>query len=241
MRGLVASILALVALATTSHVLAEDQTHKDTFQAANRHYALAEYDIALRLYKRLADVNEVENPVLFLNLGNAYYRKDQLGKAIHAYRRGVRFGTQDARILESLKENLEVTRAQLSDRYRSGGENRQFIFEDATGMLYRFTHIIERGLLTTLFLVFWCMLCCTLILRRLRPSLKGLGVSAVTLGLPSLLFGLMLAGQVLSANQGQLGIVVAPEIRLQEAPHQEAQGDPIPEGMEVRALPFPQE
>jgi len=233
---LVTVATACCLLMTVGAVSADHQNHQETFQAANSHYASGEYDMALKLYQRLADANNVHNPVLFLNLGNAYYRTGSMGRAIHSYRRGVRSGTQDTRILESLDQNIEVARAQLSDRYRSGSENRQFIFEDATGMLYTVTHVIERGLLTTLFLVFWCMFCVALILRRIRPHLKGVGVSALTVGIASLLFGLMLVGQILSSDETTLGVIVSPEISLQEAPHREANGQDIPEGLEVKVL-----
>ena len=229
-------VVSLSMLSFVPSAGADSEDHQETFQAANGHYAAGEYAMALRLYERLANSEKVHNTVLFLNLGNAYYRTGSMGRAIHAYRRGMRSGSQDARVIESLEQNIEVTRAQLSDRYRSGSENRQFIFEDATGMLHTVTHIIDRGLLTTLFLVFWCMFCGTLILRRLRPNLKGLGISAITVGIPSLIFGLMLFGQILSSDHATLGIIVEPEISLQEAPHREATGDEIPEGLEVKVL-----
>ena len=236
MKQLLLAVAAMSLIGFAEPAKADQQNHRETFAAANQHYASGEYDMALRLYERLADTNQVHNAILYLNLGNAYYRTGSMGRAIHAYRRGTMSGTQDARVLESLEQNIEVARAQLSDRYRSGSENRQFIFENATGMLHTITHLIERGLLTTLFLVFWCMLCGTLVLRRLRPNLKGTGVSAITVGIPSLLFGLMLMGQIMSSEQSTLGIIVEPEISLQEAPHQEANGHDIPEGMEVKVL-----
>ena len=237
MKAIIVTISTLLGLIVQSpSSWADSQSHQETFEAANRHYATGDYDMALKLYENLADTNKVHNAILFLNLGNAYFRTESIGRAIHAYRRGMRSGTQDTRVLESLEQNIEVARAKLSDRYRSGGDNRQFIFDDATGMLYIVTHIIERNLLTTLFLVFWCMFCGTLILRRLKPTIKAIGVSAITVGIPSLIFGLMLFGQVLSSDHATLGVIVRAEISLQEAPHQEAAGHEIPEGMEVKVL-----
>ena len=46
----------------------------------------------------------------------------------------------------------------------------------------------------------------------------------------------MLFGQVLSTAHAKLGIIIEAEISLQEAPHQEASGDEIPEGLEVKVL-----
>ena len=61
----------------------------------------------LRLYERFGHPENVHNTVLFLNLGNAYYRTGSMGRAIHAYRRGMRSGSQDARVIESLEQILK--------------------------------------------------------------------------------------------------------------------------------------
>jgi tetratricopeptide (TPR) repeat protein len=226
----------VILLGTASVVMANDSEYGNTFKDANSHYATGEYEMALKLYQRLADDENVHNPVLYLNLGNAYYRTGSMGHAIHSYRRGTLLGSSDRRVLENLEQNIDVTRAQLSDRYRTGSENRQFIFEDANGMLFTITHVIDRGMLTTLFLVFWLMFCGSLILRRMKPHMAGINVSAITVGIASLLFGVMLWGQSISSDDATLGVVVASDISLQEAPHSEANGQDIPEGMEVKVL-----
>ena len=206
------------------------------FEAANAHYVAGDYEMALKLYVRLSDDQGLRNPVLYLNLGNAYFRTDALGAAVHSYRRALLLEPQDRRLQGSLAQNLEVTRARLSKRYLAGSENRQFIFEDASGMLHTIAHGVEEGLLSTLFLVFWAMFCVILVLRRLRPQTSSLGASAIAVGVASLLCGLMLWGQVATGEAMPLGVVVQSGVMLHEAPHVEASGHALPEGMEVRVL-----
>ena len=66
--------------------------------------------------------------------------------------------------------------------------------------------------------------------------MKGVGVAAITVGIASFTFGLLLVGQVLSSDKIALGVVVEAEISLQEAPHSEANGEDIPEGLEVKVI-----
>jgi hypothetical protein len=235
-NALRALCFSVILLGATTASATDSEEYGSAFKDANSHYATGEYEMALKLYQHLADSENVHNPVLYLNLGNAYYRTGALGYAIHSYRRGILLGSTDRRVLESLEQNIDVTRAQLSDRYRTGSENRQFIFEDANGMLFTLTHVIDRGLLTTLFLVFWMMFFGSLILRRIKPQMAGINVSAITVGIASFIFGVMLAGHIVSSDNATLGVVVDSEISLREAPHSEANGQDIPEGMEVKVL-----
>lgn len=235
-KTLVVVLSGLFALTLNPAAEASSDEQRSTFEAANTHYVAGDYEMALKLYVRLADDQGLRNPVLYLNLGNAHFRTDALGAAVHSYRRALLLEPQDGRLRSSLAQNLEVTRARLSRRYLAGSENRQFIFEDASGMLHTITHIVGEGLLITLFLVFWAMFCVILMLRRLRPSTGSLSVSAITVGVASLLCGLMLWGQVVTGESMPLGVIVQSDVLLHEAPHVEASGHALPEGMEVRVL-----
>jgi hypothetical protein len=170
---------------------------------------------------------------VYLNLGNAYYRQDQFGHAVHAYRQGLRL-EPPARIRTSLNRNLETTQSVLRSRYKSGKVKSQLM--DNESLLYTITHAIGRELLTTSFLVFWLMFLTVLCLRRLRKKMAGLGVSAITTGLAALILGLMLWGQVHSEQSIQSGIVLGEGTILREAPGKQSDGEALPEGIEVRII-----
>lgn len=234
MKRLIGCLGLGICLLIPGQVSAKDSA-PTTFQDANAHYVSGEYVVALKLYDQLVDEG-LRNPILFLNRGNAHFRLDAWGRAVHSYRSGLRLNPHDKRVQQTLEKNLEVARLKLADRYRSGSENRQFIYQDSGGLIYKVTHSLGEDLLSTLFLVFWALFCGCLILRRVKEDAVGLGAALATSGLATLCFALLLWGQVATHEGVQLGVVVDAEVTLREAPHGDASGHPIPEGMEVEII-----
>ena len=203
------------------------------FEEANQAYASKDYAKAAELYEAIISRDKIENPKVYLNLGNAYFRSDKLGLAIYAYRRALRL-EPSATIQTSLNRNLEATRARLRGRAKDAQTKTQLT--DDESLLYVVTHFMSRELLTTSFLVFWLMFIGVLILRRLRPDIGGLGIASITTGLAGLILGLLLWGQVYSDESIQAGIVVTDEAVLREGPYEKASGNRVPEGSEVRII-----
>lgn len=78
------------------------------FVEANDAYVKKSYDQAIQLYESIY-AQDLKSPELFLNLGNAYYQKEQYAKSILAYERGLKLSPNDNAILE----NLEIANNQL--------------------------------------------------------------------------------------------------------------------------------
>ena len=80
------------------------------FSIGNRYFSIEKYDYALDAY--LAILEEVENPDLYFNIGNTYYRLGNLGQAIWAYEKGIQLYP----LHKDLKYNLDFVNARVKDR-----------------------------------------------------------------------------------------------------------------------------
>ena len=169
------------------------------------------------------------------NLGNAYVRTGSLGRAIGAYRRGLRL-EPSPKVEEALSRNLEIVRRQLQDRYRSGEDGRQFIYADPGGLWYRLTHLLSSSDLTWLAVLSWIVLIGLLTLRRLSPRLSWAGPVAIPIGLVTCLVFVLLWGQTSVDKEISLGVIVNSKASLKDGPHSDARGVPVAEGMELRVL-----
>ena len=74
-------------------------------------YAQARYADAIEIYESLLKEQD-GNLSLYYNLGNAYYRDNQLGKAILNYERALRIDAGD----EDAKANLEFVQSRIVDK-----------------------------------------------------------------------------------------------------------------------------
>lgn len=77
----------------------------------NQHYRMGNYDVACDYYG-LALSSDYGNADLYYNLGNAYYRNDQLALAILNYERALRLNPS----MSDAKENLALAYSKTPDR-----------------------------------------------------------------------------------------------------------------------------
>ncbi len=80
-------------------------------EKANQAYIDEAYQEAVSLYEKIAEM-EWESASLYYNLGNAYYQKGMLGKAILNYERALRLNPSD----EAIRHNLRIAVGQTADR-----------------------------------------------------------------------------------------------------------------------------
>jgi tetratricopeptide (TPR) repeat protein len=87
------------------------QNIEEVFASANRMYQQKQYDKSVQLYEEL--VNEgYEGVSLYYNLGNAYYRLDNLGYAILYYEKALKLAPVD----EDIRHNLRLANAKTTDK-----------------------------------------------------------------------------------------------------------------------------
>lgn len=133
--------------------------HEVLFRA-NQDYLQGRYEEAAQGYESLLSRGEINGHVLY-NLGNAYLRNGELGRAILHYRKALLLLPRDG----DLKANLAYARSLRLDRLEPESEARSTL--DVLTFWYRGMNLKEF-LIT--FLVFHSMFWAVALLRLYRPS-----------------------------------------------------------------------
>jgi tetratricopeptide (TPR) repeat protein len=100
-------LLWLVAQITTGFA----QTIDEAFGIANIAYQEKDYTTAITQYQFILQQG-YQSAELHYNLGNAYYRTQQMGKAVLHYERAARLAPKD----KDIQHNLSIVKAQLKDQ-----------------------------------------------------------------------------------------------------------------------------
>lgn len=87
------------------------ETPAQLFERANSAYEAGNYQSAVDDYERVVATGVVA-PDLFYNLGNAYFKQGDLGRAVLWFERARRLSPRDA----DVRENLDLTRSLLRDQ-----------------------------------------------------------------------------------------------------------------------------
>ena len=118
MRRFVLLTLSLIAIALAlQSVLLAQSSHTEVMAAANELYEGGRYSEAAEAYERLI-VQGLRSGDLFYNLGNAYFKSGDLGRAILNYRRADRLDPRD----QDIQANLDQARGQTVDQLGAGGD-----------------------------------------------------------------------------------------------------------------------
>ncbi len=106
------TIILAVLLCPLSLSAQSDTTSADSlWDSANTAYINGDYDSAVELYTAIAD-REMVSEKLYFNLGNAYYKRDDLPRAILYYQKALMYAPSD----EDIRYNLSVAQSQIRDQ-----------------------------------------------------------------------------------------------------------------------------
>jgi tetratricopeptide (TPR) repeat protein len=179
---------------------------------ANQLYEAGQIDLAVQAYEQLVNQGVVDS-TLFYNLGNAYFRQGDPGRAIFNYRRAQELSPRDP----DIKANLALARAQAIDKFEPAGE---------AGLLGRLGWSV-RGWLTLnelamAVLAGWILFAFLLILyisaRAGSAWRRGLRY-ALTVAAVVLVVGVVSLGSALYLEQNRAeGVVVAAEVDVTSGP-----------------------
>jgi tetratricopeptide (TPR) repeat protein len=87
--------------------------YEDTFASAEKAYNSGDFATAVQMYEQLVS-ESVVNPVVFFNLGNAYYRMGRIGPAIANYERVLQLNPNFDQARENLAKVVQETPHHLS-------------------------------------------------------------------------------------------------------------------------------
>ncbi len=90
---------------------AETLSNNEIWDRANTAYINESYDKAIELYNTILDSGQLSDK-LYFNLGNAYFKKNKLGKAILNYEKALKISPTDS----DIHYNLEVAKSRTKDR-----------------------------------------------------------------------------------------------------------------------------
>ncbi len=205
MGALIAAIL-LAALPLAA--AAQGPGDLEAMAASNALYEDGRYEQAARSYQQLADKG-YDDPALYYNLGNAYFKQGDLGRAILNYLRAERIAPRDG----DVKANLDFARSQTLDVLES---NEAPFVRFATGLLLRVT-IGELGAVA---LALWLLFSACLLLAMIGPRHWLAWARPVTLAAAVLLMlgGGALAGRLYFDSASNEAVIVAEEVDVVSGP-----------------------
>lgn len=207
----VIGLLLTVTLLTAGNIL-DPKVSADVgaVTAANRLFEAGNYGEAIQVYEQLA-TQGIEDSALFYNLGNAYYRSGDLGRAILNFRRAAELDPRDP----DIRANLALAETQAEDPFAQAAPGPLSTLANLTGnwMTLNETAILALGLW---FLVGFGLL----IIWRLEPGKLRSGVQYVWIVvlLFFLLGGLSLGSRIYTERATPDGIVVAPVVAVSDGP-----------------------
>lgn len=142
----------------------------NTFNKANAAYNEKNYEQAINLY--LQCINEGYNDVfVYYNLGNAYFKNDQIGKAILYYEKAHRMAPNN----EDITHNLAFANSKTIDKV----ENETFFLTRWGNALVYLFSVQQWAILSIIFAVLFCLSVALFIIVRQSQWRVGLFFSNI--------------------------------------------------------------
>lgn len=110
-------LTALCLLLAAAYCRPAGATADSLWVQANTFYANGQYPDAVRIYAGIEATDNV-SPALYFNMGNAYFKQNELANAILYYERALRLSPGDA----AIAYNLEMARLRTLDRVDAAPE-----------------------------------------------------------------------------------------------------------------------
>jgi len=190
--------------------MAKAQRPDSLFSQAQRAYDNGNFPVAIQLYQKILGQNR-ESASLHYNLGNAYFKDNQLGEAILHYEKARRLHPRD----EDIAYNLKVAKARIRDRITPPESS---IFMTIFNGIKYWLNLSELGWTTVLlFLLFSIAFAAWRLISTSRVKTIA-GYAAVIIALIFLLAAPLLLSRTLETYNEVYGIVLNPEVNVHSAP-----------------------
>ncbi|MCK4549736.1 MAG: hypothetical protein KAU49_06190 [Candidatus Krumholzibacteria bacterium] len=158
------------------------------------------YRKAILHYERLV-ASGVRNGKLYYNIGNAWFRLDDMGRAILNYRRSTPYNPADP----NLKQNLQFARSRRVNRIEA--QQRDRVFKTLFFIHYDVPTRVRFGIFLGAFVLLWGAAIVAVFYRRgwVRTLIISLAVVCV-------IFMISLISEKVSMTRDPAGVVIAPEV-----------------------------
>jgi tetratricopeptide (TPR) repeat protein len=206
MKYFIGLMMVLLSLTSTA------QDFSSKLLKAQDLYARSQYDSAALIYQSIID-GGYQSPELYYNLGNSYFKLDEIPSAILYFEKAARLNPND----ENIQHNLQLCNSMIPDRI---DQLPQLFFIRWYVSLYNYFPIdtwasiiiVLMGIFSVFFLIF---------LLSERILLKKLGFWSAVLFLLLTMFSLFLTYQKYSSfKQHNDAIIFTPSITVKSSPTQ---------------------
>lgn len=202
------------ALCASSFALAQNPvTPTEAMRVANQDYEAGDYSQAAAIYESIL-ASGLYHSSVYYNLGNAYYKQGDIGRAILNYRRAQRLDPRDG----DITANLDLARSQTVDKLEAP-------VEGGWSNLVRFAEEwLTLGEAMVLALILWLLIGSLAAIALLNPVLRrwcgfGMGILALFL-----LVGLIsMANRFYREQNYPPGVIVAQNIDITSGPGNSSQ------------------
>lgn len=151
------------------------------FEKGNALYQEKKYEEALESYSTIADAG-LESAALYYNMGNAYFKTDQLAKAILHYERAARLAPND----DDIRQNLNLAKEATIDRFETMPEP---IIKTAYHGIFKAMQPGSWGVMAIVFLGLMLVGTYLYLYTSLRRQGFAFGLTTLILGVLSLWLG----------------------------------------------------
>lgn len=193
----------------------KETAETNAINAANQLYQVGNYDDAIHIYQQIVD-QDVEDSTIYFNLGNSYFSKGDLGRAILNYQRAAMLAPRD----RDIAANLELARTKANAVIDQSAPGPLSLMNDLTG---KWLTLNEAALLT---MGLWFLVSLMFIVWRLqeygsrRQITKNL---MIIVFLVLAIAGLSLGSRLVSERYIPEGVVVAPVVAVNAEPGQQSE------------------
>jgi len=195
-------ILALTFRAFSGNIWAEMSTN---FDSANRLYEQGKFTESAAAYEKMIQAGTVSSAIYF-NLGNAYFKSEQLGRAIAALRKAENLAPRDS----DVRANLQFVRARVQAPTGSPVSWQQWVMT---------LTLNEWAILTAVIAWVWLALW---VLIQFQPQLKQTIRMALWCGGAAVLVCGGCTYAAWSSGSTKIAIIVAKDASLHNGPLEEA-------------------
>jgi tetratricopeptide (TPR) repeat protein len=186
------------------------------------------YQKAILNFERLASEGGIHNGKLFYNIGNAYFRLGDVGRAILFYKRAALYIQND----QNLRQNLDYARNRRADRIEK--KERERVFKTLFFLHYDIPSRIKLIIFASTFAALWVSAGVRIFFR-----IGGLKALLVICAVISALFLASLVVESVSFSRRPEGVITADEVmgRMGDAEtYQASFKEPLHAGTEFKLL-----
>lgn len=183
-------------------------TPTEAMLLANQNYEAGKYAEAAAIYEAIVD-SGLHNSTVYYNLGNAYFKQGDLGRAILNYRRAHMLNPRDS----DIAANLSIARAQTTDKLEAPTE----------GTWANLVQVMEEWLTlreaTLMALGLWLLICLLLVIAIVKPMLRRWLLIASGVIALFLVIGLFsITNRTFAVENTPPAVIVAPQVDVTSGP-----------------------